>query len=65
LPVNLRISKIVNTTPKVSEAAVSVKLRYPGQLNPTEMLSITAAMDALNVATKHAHADALTGLLAL
>ena len=65
LSVNLRISQIVNTTPKVSAAAVNVKLTYSGQLNPSEMLSITAAIDALNVVTKHAKPDALTGLLAL
>ena len=62
LEVILRISKIVNTTPKVSAAATNVNIRYPGQPNPNEMLSIPAAIDALNVATKHASVVALTGL---
>jgi hypothetical protein len=62
LPVILRISKIVNTTPKVIVAAVNVNTRYPGQVNPNEILSIPAATDAVNVATKHANPDALAGL---
>jgi hypothetical protein len=62
LEVILRISKIVNTTPKVSAAATNVNIRYSGQANPNEMLTIPAAIDALNVATKHARLDALTGL---
>jgi hypothetical protein len=43
-------------------AAVKINTKYSGQLNPNEMLSIPAAIDALNVATKHARLDALTGL---
>jgi hypothetical protein len=62
LAVSLRISKIVKTTPKVSVAAVNVNVMYPGQLNPNQMLSIPAAIDALYVATKHAMVVALTGL---
>jgi len=65
LPVNLRISKIVNATPKASAPAVSVNIRYSGQFNPNEMLSIIAAIDALNVAAEHAKADVLTGFPAV
>jgi hypothetical protein len=55
----------VNTTPKLSAAAVNVNTRYPGQLNPSEMPSITAEIDAINVGIKQASTDALTGLPAL
>jgi hypothetical protein len=44
---------------------VSVNIRYSGQFNPNEMLSIIAAIDALNVAAEHAKADVLTGFPAV